>query len=61
MMELKQELADVLTLLAEANREWIRRRIHQLDRSGIEEEIGTLERRSRRLEEKIRKADARTA
>lgn len=61
MTDLERERADVLTLLAEANIEWTRRRVMQLDRTKIEADIATLERKSRRLEEKIRKAEKRNA
>lgn len=59
MTDLELARADVLTLLAEANVEWTRRRVMRLDRTVVEDYIAKLERKSRRLEEKIREAEKR--
>jgi hypothetical protein len=61
MTDLEQQRAHVYQLLAEANMEWIRRRAVGHDRTALDTEIAALERKSRRLEEKIRKQRARTS
>lgn len=58
-IDLETRRTHILTLLSEANAEWTRRRAMALDRTRIEVEIATLARKSRRLEEKIRKAEKR--
>jgi hypothetical protein len=61
MTDLEQERADVITRLAEANMDWVRRRAMGYDRAALDVEIAALERKSRRLEEKIRKQRARAS